>query len=92
MPEARDAIGIGADAGGQDLDCCFAVECDVASKPDLAHSATAEKGDDLIGVQACAGSDVHGHNATAVRMPRASLAAGAYPNRIAPVTAGGDSR
>ena len=70
MSEARDPIGIGTDARGQDLYGCLAIECDVSREPDLAHSATAEKGDDLICVQACAGSDVHAHNATAIRMPR----------------------
>src|SRR5204863_7742647 len=57
--EPREAIGIGGDGIGQDLDRHVAIELRVARAIDLAHAAGAEWGDDFVRADARAGSEGH---------------------------------
>ena len=57
--ESGQALGVGADGLGQDLDGDLALEVGVGGAIDLAHSAGAEGGDDFIRAEARAGSQSH---------------------------------
>ena len=50
--EARDAIGIRANAGGQDLDGDVALQARIAGAIDLTHAASAEHEIDFVGAEA----------------------------------------
>src|SRR5690606_27651886 len=58
--EAREALGIGDEAGGQDFDRDVAFELGIVGAIDLAHPAFAELGGDLVGTEADAGGERHG--------------------------------
>ena len=55
--EARDALRVSGEQGRQDLDRDLAFELRVLRAIDLAHAARAERGDDFVGTEACAGSE-----------------------------------
>ena len=57
--EALQAIRVGGEALGQHLDRHVAREAVVAGAIDLPHAARAEKRDDFVGTDACAGCDCH---------------------------------
>ena len=59
--EARAAVRIGAQFGGEDLDGDRAVEAGVAGLVDLAHAAGADSRLDLVGSEASPGDEAHGH-------------------------------
>ena len=51
--EAREAIGVGGERVGEDLQRDVATELRVARAIDLAHAAGADRGDDLVGAERC---------------------------------------
>ena len=53
--EARDALRIVAEPVRDDLDCHVAAEFRVACAVNLAHAPGANKREDLVGAEACAG-------------------------------------
>ena len=53
------AVGVVGEAVGEDLDRDVAVEPRVARPVDLAHSAGAERRQDLVGAEAGSGSERH---------------------------------
>jgi hypothetical protein len=57
--EARDAIGIAGDAGGEDLDGDITIQLAIARPIHLAHSARAERGQDVVRPEAVAGTESH---------------------------------
>ena len=69
--EAGQAVGVGGDRLGQDLDGHVAVQALVAGAVDLAHAACAQRGEDLIRAETIAG--LHQVLAWATARPRRSL-------------------
>ena len=57
--EAAQAIGVGGERGGQDLDRHVAPEPRIARAIDLAHAAGAERRDDLVRAEADTRSQGH---------------------------------
>ena len=57
--EAREALGVLRERGGQRLDRDVAPEPRVAGAIHLAHAARAERRDDLVGAEAGAGGQGH---------------------------------
>jgi hypothetical protein len=57
--EAHQAIGIGREQLGQDLDGDIAVEVRIARAIDLAHAARAEGGDEFMGAKTGAAAQRH---------------------------------
>ncbi len=57
--EAADALGVGAQGGGEDLDRHVAPEARVPGAVDLPHPARAERADDLVRAEPRAGGE-HG--------------------------------
>ena len=55
-PEAHDAVGIDRHDAGEDLDGDVAIEGGVAGLVDLAHTAGAQFGQDVVGPHTAAGS------------------------------------
>ena len=51
----REPLGVGGERLGQDLDRDVAIQLRVACAVDLAHAARAERGQDLVRAEACAG-------------------------------------
>ncbi len=60
--EAREALGIGRNRGGKDLDRHIAPEPRIARAIDLAHPAGADGSLDFIRAQAIAHFEQHGRN------------------------------
>lgn len=59
LTEERDAIAVVGDVRWKELDRDPPIELEVAGEPDLTHSSASEESQDLIRVQAGAGTDVH---------------------------------
>ena len=59
--EARETVGIVGDGRPQDFDCDVAIQLRVASTVDLAHSARANGGKDLVWAKARAGGKGQAH-------------------------------
>ncbi len=57
--EAAQAIGVGGEGGGEDLDRDVAAEARVLGAVDLPHAAGADGGEDLVGAEAGAGGEGH---------------------------------
>ena len=57
--EAAQAIGVGGEGGGEDLDGDVAAEARVLGAVDLPHAAGADGGEDLVGAEAGAGGERH---------------------------------
>src|SRR4029434_10668964 len=57
--ETHQAIGIGGEEFGQDLERNIATEPGVACLVDLPHAARAERREDFVRAKSCAGSEGH---------------------------------
>ena len=57
--ETDQAIGIGGEEFGQDLERNITTEPGVACLVDLAHAARAERREDFVRAKSCAGSEGH---------------------------------
>ena len=57
--EAADTFGILRDKGGQYLDCHFALEHTIPGTVNLAHTARAQRPENLVAVQPCARGKRH---------------------------------
>ena len=58
--EAHHAVAVGGEGFRQDLDRDVAAELGVPRAVDLAHPARAERREDLVGAESCAGRQAHG--------------------------------
>ncbi len=58
--EAAQAVGVGGEGGGEDLDGDVAAEAWVLRAVDLSHAARADGGEDLVGAEPGAGCQGHG--------------------------------
>ena len=65
--EAREAVGIEREFGGQDLQRDVAIEPGVARSIDLAHAAHAKQAGDFVSAETSAGGQRHAHTLRGMR-------------------------